>query len=694
MKEFFTDIPLWTLLIWGPLALFLSMFYYRKNGWLKEVAERLRWTLIALRFLGLLILGILILGILLRSVSREEDKPTVIAVVDHSASMLNYPDSNNVDALTKNLLNGLKDNFGEKFETLIYDLDGEIENTDSLRFISEKTDLYKSLDDIYNNYYGRNIGAVILLSDGNYNRGLHPRFAAEKLKNVPIYTLGVGDTIQKIDHLISNITSNDIAFLNNQFPIEVTVEGYLCAGKPLKVSILENNKVIESKELVHQNDDYSIVKTRFLVNANSLGVHQYTVQINEYDDEFNRENNSKSVYVEVLDDRSKVLLVAEGLHPDIGAIRIALDKEQNIDLNPILIKDLPKDLKKYDLIIWHQPGLSGLSEKFEQLRNSGKAVWYFLGSSIKQSDLNRLEIASGARVSGKTDNVRTEINSNFNLFQLSEKTLSSLENFPPLNIPYGKFKTNNPSSVLAYQKVGSVVKEDPLYYFGKNQNLKYAVTYGTGIWSWKLSDYQENSNNLAFNEVVSKTVQYLILKENTSRLRIKFPSLFTTDENIRISATFYNASYEPITEPSISFVLSNEGGEEVNYSFLPSDNAYFLDLGSLKAGKYSWKASCTYNGETFNKSGSFVVRKLELEAMNTRADHQLLNQLATNNMGSFYLLENYERLLQDLGNREDITAVSYETSSYKNLIDYFFWFILVVCLFTAEWFIRRYKGSY
>src|SRR5690554_198901 len=126
--------------------------------------------------------------------------------------------------------------------------------------LNSKTDIGKALNRVYDNYYGRNIGAVVLLSDGNFNAGTTPLVIAEKFKKTPIYTLTVGDTIQKVDHLVKSIVANEIAFLGNKFPVEVGIEGNKTPNQSIELQLLKDGKLIESKTLSHSQEEYSLVK--------------------------------------------------------------------------------------------------------------------------------------------------------------------------------------------------------------------------------------------------------------------------------------------------------------------------------------------------------------------------------------------------------------------------------------------------
>jgi hypothetical protein len=62
--------------------------------------------------------------------------------------------------------------------------------------------------------------------------------------------------------------------------------------------------------------------------------------------------------------------------------------------------------------------------------------------------------------------------------------------------------------------------------------------------------------------------------------------------------------------------------------------------------------------------------------------------------GKFEQLANYDKLLDVIAKREDISSVSYKETNYLDLIDYkWIFFLLLFCL-TLEWFGRRFNGIY
>jgi hypothetical protein len=207
-------------------------------------------------------------------------------------------------------------------------------------------------------------------------------------------------------------------------------------------------------------------------------------------------------------------------------------------------------------------------------------------------------------------------------------------------------------------------------------------------------EFARTNGNKGFNELIQKSVQYLVVKKNTDALRVNLPRRFNVNDDVIINAEFYNSSLERITDPTISFVLTDENGDKVDYSFGKGELDYRLSLGKLPVGKYDWRAKTTFNGKSYEKSGSFVVNDISLENLETSANHNLLQQIAENSNGKFYTLKNINRMLDDIDKRTDIVTVTSDESTFKDIIDYKWLFFLIIVLLGLEWFLRRRVGAY
>ena len=692
--RFVSDISIWWLLPWLGISIFIAHFLYSKENWIKELGSRWMLTFKSLRASGLFLLGVLFIGILIEAISIRVEKPVFITMVDNSSSMKNYKDSATVKLKIQSFNNKLIERFGDKFELHTITVGSEVKSPGRIDFSENTSALSEGFESIHSNFYSRNIGGIAFISDGNFNKGSNPLYSAEKIDLTPIFTVGVGDTTPKKDQYIKNIASNEIAFLKNKFPVEVDLEGIKMGKSNVTVSILNNGKSVASQSVNFSNGTYDYKHVSFLLEADKLGYQQYTVSISKAGGEYTYSNNTRNFYIEILDARSKVLLLAGAPHPDVAALKSVIEKDENLDVTSFLVKDWKRDLKKVDLVIYHEPGIQYDESVMTLIRDAKIPILYCVGPNTSNSIIQKLKIGLITPNGNQFDEVQGKINTGFQKFEVSTELQNSMNYYPPLKTKFGDVKLAAGNDVLLFQRIGSIQKNDPMIYFGENQNVKFGVIYGEGIWKWKMNEYIRTSESKNFTELIQKISQFLVVKQNTSALRVTFPKRFTIDEDVEVKAEFYNESMELITKPIIELKLKDEKNKSDKYQFGAVSNFYKLSLGKLKPGKYEWTASCKYNGKSYSKSGVFIVENIQLENIESAADHNILNQIAKQSNGQFYELKNINQLLNDIAKRKDIAEMSYSEVSFNDLIDYKWLFFLIVLIFGTEWFLRRWFGGY
>ena len=114
----------------------------------------------------------------------------------------------------------------------------------------------------------------------------------------------------------------------------------------------------------------------------------------------------------------------------------------------------------------------------------------------------------------------------------------------------------------------------------------------------------------------------------------------------------------------------------------------------MEQGIYKWTASTDFQNTHYEKSGTFLVREVKLEVLNSQANHRLLMNIAENSGGEFYLPRALDELKKDIDARNDLVTVVYQEKSFDDLIDYKLLFFLIILLLSVEWFIRKFHGAY
>ena len=226
----------WFILLCITIAFGYAFFLYFKNKKLKELSAKKVWTMAVLRFFSSLIISLLLLAPLLKSTTTTVEKPIIIFANDNTESLpLSCQSEKNKFISMKNTLSKIVTSVSKNFEVQTFSFGDKFEEGFSFDYTGKQTNIEDVFDQINDKFYNKNIGAVVLISDGIYNAGINPIYKAKNL-SYPVYTIGVGDTSIYKDLSISRIQHNEIAFLKNKFPLEISI-----IGKKLKVRCYNRN---------------------------------------------------------------------------------------------------------------------------------------------------------------------------------------------------------------------------------------------------------------------------------------------------------------------------------------------------------------------------------------------------------------------------------------------------------------------
>jgi hypothetical protein len=699
MTSLVTEYSLWYLplcLLAGGLYAFLLYQRPQDQPW----SRTLHWTLAGLRFVIATFLAFLLLGPLLRLVRNFYEKPTVVLAVDDSQSLalVNQPEAlTQLAARLDALVARLRD---QNFEVEIQTLNEKNRPAQmaGLPFAAPATNLSGLLGRVQTNYENRNLAGIVLVSDGIYNQGTSPTYLPFK---TGVYAIGLGDTLPQSDLSLKAVYHNKIAYLGNQFPLVAEVANAGFAGRQASLTLSQNGRTLDTKRVDFKTDN-GLQQVQFLLGANDRGMQHFVLTINALEGEFTTKNNTRHVYVDVLDGREKILLVAPAPHPDLKAIRSALEKNENYQvvlyLPGITPEDQFKRTDKYDVVVAHQlpSNLSAAgSNLVKDLAAKGAPVWYVVGGTTSLPSFNAAVGTVAINANGlQTDKVTPAFNPGFNKFTFSDENKALLGKFPPVQVPFGSYRASAGAEVLLYQRVGSLQTTKPLLVLGQTDGKKNAALLGEGLWQWRLQEYAKNSGALAFDDLVVKLVQYLSAKDDKRKFRVNpTASEYYTSDLVEFETEVYNEIYEKIYGQKVDLVLTSEGGQTTNYTYANSAEGFRYRVSGLKEGVYRFRASTQLAGKTEVSTGEFTVREMALEALATTADFGLLRQLARQTGGQFYRPDQTERLAELLTTQKSASLI-HSTEEMREVLHLQWLFFALVALASVEWFIRKFKGAY
>lgn len=680
-----TELILENSILWLlPIALvaaLVSWYLYFRGNTFTTLQRRI---LSVLRFLVFFLLGFLLLSPLLKSSKVREEKPILIWLEDHSKSMLSAGDSD----VVKSNLNSYKipGAISGKYDIKSFDFsENVIESTDS--FSGLWTDLYEALQESSEKFYNQNVGALVLHSDGIYNRGGNPSYVARGLP-FPVFAMGYGDTTLQKDIFIERVISNRVSYLNNNMPVEVYLRARQLEGNSFKLRVNDlKGTLLYSKNFNINSADY-FERVNFYLKAEKVGIQRYVVSVDELQNEVNTTNNRSTFSVEVLDNKKKIHIVGRGPHPDIGALNESLKQLERYEVKTYLSADWDKNVSDADLYVLHNPNESTL----QSFKSAKKPVWIIYGPNTSPAGFKDITGVQTER--GDFEEVYPLEAGDFSLFKLDDSYPLDLREMPPLQAPFGEITAEKPVYSLFTKKIGSVSTSSPLWFFMDQGNQRFSITLGTGLWRWRIYDFKENDNHEAFDRLISKVVQYLTTDARKQRFAIDMPDRLEQGKMLRAEARLYNKALELTNEPELKIVLKSEDGAEYEFSFSKDQNTYSLNAGRLPEGSYTYNSSVTLGDETFTRNGSLVIEKSYLEQADLVARHHVLRKIASESEGAFFHSNDMNGLMKALEENGNAQTYTYQEFSTENLINEKWLFALLVLFLSLEWGLRKYFGSY
>lgn len=688
------DYPFWLVLLCLLCGLTYSgILYYRNNK--DSLHPAVQWMLAVFRFFSVSIIAFLLLAPLIERLINTVEKPYLVFLQDNTRSLVLASDSSYLFNEYLPEMNSFVASFPDDVQTRIYTFGEKVQPADTIDFSERVTNMSAIFSELDARYSNRNLGAVILAGDGIYNRGINPVYAAA-MATYPVYTLALGDTVTRKDLILKNVRHNRMAYLGNLFPVEVEIEALKSRGLSSHLVITHRGEEVY-REQVNFTSDHHTGTYSLHLEASEAGMQRFTAEILPIEDEVSLQNNARDFYVDVLDTRQNILIMAAYPHPDVAALKHALEANEQYEVESVLFRDFDGSAEAYDLMVLHQlPSVNFPARTFfEQAARENSSLLFIVGGKTDINAFNAMQSLLNLQPrSPELVESLAEVNTGFLLFSIHEQAARMLGLMPPLYVPFANYRPSSEASVMLYQKIGQVVTEQPLVLFSSAGQSRTGIIAGEGLWRWRLNTLLRESHPGTFDDLISRIVNYLALREDRSLFRVEAPTLLFENEALVVEAELYNRSYELINEPEVHLFITNEEGVELPYVMGRTSNAYRLDAGNFPPGDYAWHARVNTGAEVLNEEGLFTVRRLDLENLQSIADHALLFQLAENSGGKLFYPGQWDELRDHILNRDDIKPRLYSHKQFIEIINIKALFFIILAFLSIEWFLRKRSGGY
>lgn len=665
------------LILSAAIAFGLSFYQYLFKAGKKS---NTLFFLASLRFITLLSIFILLINPVITRKKFEIKKTPLPILIDNSQSIKELGRADIASAAMSKILsnNALQ----EKYEVQAYTFGESFKVSATTDFKERQTNIDEAAQNIKQMYRSAAY-PVVLISDGNQTVGND--FVYSFRENTKVMPLVIGDTASVTDLKVDQVNVNKYALLKNKFPAEVFVQ--YTGTKPVNAVFT----IFQGSGAVHkQNISFSSSKraqtVTVLLDANKVGVQSYRAVLSSGESEKNKYNNNKNFAVEVIDQRSEVALVSAVNHPDLGAIRRAIESNKQRHVSIVKPSEI-KALQDYNVLILYQPDAS-----FRQLLEMNKTArlntWTITGVNSDFNLLNQYQDVLAFRMTGQREDYAADFNPQFSLFAQDN---IGYESFPPLLHPFGTVSVKQGAATLLQARIRNVKTDNPMLVFSENGGGRNAFLLGENLWKWRIESHLQTKSFEQFDTFVDKVIQFLASNSRRKPLVVAHESFYNSGEAIDITAQFFNKNYEFEENARLTIKIKNAASKATKtFDFLKGNNEYKVNLDGLTPGKYIFTVNEASSKSVY--SGAFEVLDFEIEKQFVNPDLSRLKQTASATGGIVFYEKQVDALIDSLLKDETYLATEKEVTTRSPLIDWI-WLLIILCSSLAtEWLVRKYNG--
>lgn len=660
----------------AALAIAFFQYYYNSRHTYQYV-----WLFIFLRFTTIFLVLVLLVNPTIKNTEYYIEKPNLVLAVDNSASIEHLGATKEVKGFVEEITTN--STLKKQFNIEVFTFGKELNKTNTLDFSETQTNIQgslKSLEELYKNA----ISPTILISDGNQTFG-EDYYKTGSYSN-SIFPVVAGDTTSIKDLSLSRINVNKYAFLDNNFPVELMIN--YSGNEPVssKLEIRSGKSIIHSEEISFTKSENSKIIEATLP-ASKIGVNIFEAEITPLAEEKNLLNNKKNFAVEVIDERTTILLISDIIHPDLGAIKKAIESNRQREVDIHQLKGAVPDLNNYQLVILYQP-TKNFKNIFEDLQQENKNYWIITGPETDWNYLNNNQDHFQKHSIVQTEAYFPYLNKDYTSFQMTEL---NFKNFPPLEGAFGKLKTNDPLEILLFQQAQGINTKDPLLATLDQGNSKAAFLFGANIWKWRAHVFLENRSFEKFDEFFGQLIQFTASKERKERVSLSYEAFYYGNEKVIIQVHFFdrNFQFDPRAELHLE-LIDEKTQEKQTMPFLLEGNVFEVILDDLPASEYFFDVKIA--GENITKSGKFSIVEYHVEQQFNTANFKGLEKISGSSNQEVFFLKESEEIVNEIMSENSYIPLQKSRKNNVPLINWYYLLGVIVFSLSTEWFLRKYYG--
>jgi hypothetical protein len=707
---FSVNISTFILLAIFLVAIIISYLFYRRT--VPPISKAWRIFLGSLRAISLAAVGLLLFTPELTLIWQRSEKINTIFLVDRSASMgikeRGITRIGRANALYQDLTKRIKQNA----QVTLYAFDVDTSKIDQ-RFpdtTSTGTDIYHALEAIIKKE--KNPDAVILISDGNFTSGDNPLYA-DFLQRSTVYTVGLGDTVEVPDLLISDVKFSKLVYQGKSTPVEAEIMIQGMGQSMVSVILSQNNKILDLRKMEIEGDG-RIYPVPFEIIPDKLGLNRYEVKVEGLAQEAERNNNRYVFNIEVLKGKIQVGLVASQPNLDVKFIRLLLTNMEDVQVNTMISKrgmqsyiaSLNQVLDSLDVLVLHDfPVRSTPPELLSMIDNrlkkqkvptliivsqqvTGPQV-QFINKFFPLKSVTPLARPIETQVTPSAESGHISI---LNVFDNLANNQKFWLKCPPIKYPFSRVQTESGSKMLLQTRASFGGRNAllPVLQAYNQRGRQSLLLLGSGFWRWHFLLAEQREFQDGWKNILRNMVRWLSSGDQASNVIVTTAKKeFQVGESVHLKAQVYDGSYNAVTDGLVRFQITGPSGSFEVESELTAAWEYAGKFVPIADGNYQIEAKAWLNDVQLGQAQTEIsVTPVNNEFTYTRQDYRFLKALAEKSGGKYFSEQDAGQLLDHL----DISSRLVREEETFDIWNKLPMLLVIIILLSIEWFFRKRKG--
>jgi hypothetical protein len=669
----------------------------------RSARPRRTGTLETIRFVCVLFVSIMLLGPEWRTVQESDLQPEIVIVTDESLSMsttdARVPETMESEekVITREKLvdNLLASEFWKPFEAesknrvTLSTFGAPPEDTDPALRAMAGTDINDALQKILE--AGRNLRAVVMLGDGDWNIGKSPVAAAQqfRLKDVPLYALGTGSQQRLPDLDLDSVNAPTYGIVGENVQIPFTIQSSLGRDVRTIVRIRSDSGKERTKDITIRAN--STHYDSILWRIEKEGASALSLSIPTTNGELVQSNNSRDFIISGKPESIKVLVVETLPRWEYRFIRNALSRDPGVDVDCLLlhpnlgkgdgpdyIQEFPEnleDLQKYDVVFVGDVGLSedgesGLTTEQANLikglvENQASGVVFIPGAQGNQFKLDETELYDLIPVILDKDNptgLSDSIDASMRLTSEGEKSLLTMlgddeteneviwQDLPGFYWQAPVVKAKAGTTVLAVNANRSNASGRlPILVTSRAGAGKVLYMATDSAWRWRRG--VEDLYHYRFWGQVARWMSYQRNMAAGERVRLFYtPERPKPGDPVFLSANAFSENGAPLTEGNLQIDLTAPNGTSQRIELAQDDASWGSFSGQFKISQPgTWGVKAFIAGDDSASIETKIISQTDdIEKTGLPARFEVLEEMTKVSRGRLVTAAQLEDLVKEI----------------------------------------------